>query len=416
MSFVNTDDAYLTLLQRRSYAAFFVSQCLTNLCDGLLAVAIIYFAIELNASAWQLGVVTFGVTLSRGFLGPIGGVLGDRMDKRQFLILVELMRGVLMLGLFVIFTTEHMTILTLTAFGIAVSTLFAISVPVAKSMIPKLVQEQQLQAGNALVQTITWPAFFLGSGLLVVFLQYDIAGAIFLAIAAAFAVSTALLLLLPDFIAEEWDTETKKTSWREDLQSGYRELSSDRVLLFRVWSYSAFTFFWRGALQIVLPLLVLRELDSPEWLFGALMFLNGAAEFIGNLVVGRLKLRRPLFFSFLCEPVLGLGLVCLASALFVPYPTVPLLMGACLIGLGAATIDIPLLTVIQRHVSQRNMGKVISYWFTIGSLGGAFGNLALGAYFEFLSVELGTTLLSAGVVVLGVAMLQWAHRATRGKT
>ncbi|WP_089272911.1 MFS transporter [Puniceibacterium sediminis] len=412
MTYAPTDDAYLTLLQRRSYAAFFTSQCITNLCDGLLAVTIIYFAIEMNASALQLGAVTFGVTLSRGFLGPIGGVMGDRMDKRWFLIVVELLRALLMLGLFLFYTSGALNIYSLTAFGILVSTCFAISVPAAKSMIPKLLKEEQLQAGNALVQTITWPAFFLGSGLLAGFLHFDMKGGIFLATAAAFVVSTALLLLLPE-INTDSDAPSAKTSLREDLSQGYKELSSDRVLLIRVWSYAAFTFFWRGALQIVLPLLVLRELESPAWLFGALMFVNGAGEFVGNLVVGRLQLRRPLVFSFLCEPVLGFGLMLLALALFVPYPMVPLFTGALLIGLGAATIDIPLLTVIQRHVSQRNIGKVISYWFTIGSFGGAMGNLALGAYFEFLDVRLGTTILSIGVVLLGLAMLNWAYRATR---
>lgn len=59
-------------------------------------------------------------------------------------------------------------------------------------------------------------------------------------------------------------------------------------------------------------------------------------------------------------------------------PEVALLAGVAMIGIAAATIDILLLTLIQTTVSSHNLGKAVSCWFTIGSAGGALGNLAVG--------------------------------------
>lgn len=398
---------YLPLLRSGRYLPFFLSQILTNLADGLLAVAIVYFAVSLDASPWQLGVITFMITLSRGFLGPLGGVIGDRVDKRWYLIGIEALRAGLTGLMFLLFVSGQAGIWMLMAFGVAVSTLFAVSVPAAKTIIPKLARPEELQPANGLIQTITWPAYFLGSGLLAALLPLGLEDAILLVAAAVFGVSGLLLLGLPKIGREA--RPDAKGGFVADLVQGYSEMRSDSVMHARVWAYGIFTFFWRGSLQILIPLAVLTHLRSPDWVFGALMLVNGAAEFAANLVVGRLRLRRPLVFTFSCEALLGLGILLVASGFVLPVPEIGLFAGVFMIGIAAATIDIPLLTVIQTRVSSHNVGKVVSYWFTIGSAGGALGNLLLGIYFEFVPFASGTFLLGVLLALAGLAMIRWAQ-------
>ena len=154
---------------------------------------------------------------------------------------------------------------------------------------------------------------------------------------------------------------------------------------------------------------MLTHLGSPDWVFGALMLVNGLAELVANLLVGKLRLRRPLVFTFLCEGLLGIGILCVALAFYVPVPEVALFAGVAMIGIAAATIDIPLLTVIQTKVSSHNVGKVVSYWFTIGSAGGALGNLALGFYYEVVPFAAGTAALGVALLAGGLVMMRWAQ-------
>jgi DHA3 family macrolide efflux protein-like MFS transporter len=402
---------YLKLLKSKDYVPFFISQVLTNLSDGLLAVAIVYFAIQLQASPWQLGVITFFVTLSRGFLGPLGGLISDRMNKKTYLIGIEICRTLLMAGAFVLYINDLVDIWGLMVIGTLVSTLFAISVPAAKAIIPKLVADHELQLANGLIQTVTWPAFFLGSGFLAIIITTGITAWTFLLVALAFLLSSILLLFIPLQATQPTSSgATTKLNMMTELLQGYRELKSDSVIHARVWAYGIFTFFWRGTLQILIPLAVISTLNSPAWVYGALMFVNGVAELIANLVVGKMRFHKPLVFTFLCEILIGLGLLAIFAAFALPVPEVGIFIGVILIGIAAATIDIPLLTVIQKNVAEQNVGKVISYWFTIGSAGGALGNLFMGLYFEFVPIRIGTAILGAIVFVLGLQMMAWARR------
>ncbi|GAD89991.1 hypothetical protein VHA01S_031_00040 [Vibrio halioticoli NBRC 102217] len=403
---------YLQLMKSRIYLPFLVSQILSNLSDGLLAVAVVYFAVVLEASPWELGVITFAITLSRGFLGPIGGVLSDRINKRTYLIAIEVIRAAFMLSLFVLYWYEMTNIWVLMSFGVIVSTLFAISVPAAKAVIPKLVTEDELQLANGLIQTITWPAYFMGSGLLALLLPLELVNYVFLVITVFFVVSFLLLLALPKQLQDTAPSNKEsKPSLLVELLAGYQEMRSDSVMHARVLTYGIFTFFWRGVLQILIPLVVLTHLKSPEWVYGALMFVNGMSEFIANLVVGKLTLRRPLVFTFLCEGLLGIGVLLIASSFWLPLPEVGLLAGAFVVGVAAATIDIPLLTVIQKNVAEHNVAKVISYWFTIGSAGGALGSLIFGLYFEFIPIESGSLMLGIGLLLIGLVLLFWASKS-----
>jgi DHA3 family macrolide efflux protein-like MFS transporter len=402
---------YLKLLKSKDYVPFFISQVLTNLSDGLLAVAIVYFAIQLQASPWQLGVITFFVTLSRGFLGPLGGLISDRMNKKTYLIGIEICRTLLMAGAFVLYINDLVDIWGLMVIGTLVSTLFAISVPAAKAIIPKLVADHELQLANGLIQTVTWPAFFLGSGFLAIIITTGITAWTFLLVALAFLLSSILLLFIPLQATQPTSSgATTKLNMITELLQGYRELKSDSVIHARVWAYGIFTFFWRGTLQILIPLAVISTLNSPAWVYGALMFVNGVAELIANLVVGKMRFHKPVVFTFLCEILIGLGLLAIFAAFALPVPEVGIFIGVILIGIAAATIDIPLLTVIQKNVAEQNVGKVISYWFTIGSAGGALGNLFMGLYFEFVPIQIGTAILGAIVFVLGLQMMAWARR------
>ena len=402
---------YLKLLKSKDYVPFFISQVLTNLSDGLLAVAIVYFAIQLQASPWQLGVITFFVTLSRGFLGPLGGLISDRMNKKTYLIGIEICRTLLMAGAFVLYINDLVDIWGLMVIGTLVSTLFAISVPAAKAIIPKLVADHELQLANGLIQTVTWPAFFLGSGFLAIIITTGITAWTFLLVALAFLLSSILLLFIPLQATQPRSSgATTKLNMMTELLQGYRELKSDSVIHARVWAYGIFTFFWRGTLQILIPLAVISTLNSPAWVYGALMFVNGVAELIANLVVGKMRFHKPLVFTFLCEILIGLGLLAIFAAFALPVPEVGVFIGVILIGIAAATIDIPLLTVIQKNVAEQNVGKVISYWFNIGSAGGALGNLFMGLYFEFVPIQIGTAILGAIVFLLGLQMMAWARR------
>ncbi|ACT08458.1 major facilitator superfamily MFS_1 [Dickeya chrysanthemi Ech1591] len=403
---------YGSLLRSSRFSPFFFSQVLTNLGDGLFSVSLIYYALQMGASSVLLGSVVFAITLARGLLGPFGGVISDRLDRRYYVFSLEALRALCVLLIPVLHYLGLLNVYWLSAIGVVISTLFAVSVPAAKALIPALAGDKQLQLANGLIQTITWPAFFLGSGILALLQDRIPSQMLFVVIGLVFAVSALLLWLLPAGCSPRAGATKRLTPnvFFQELRNGYQVLQVDPVMLTRVWLYGAFTFFWRGSLQICIPILILRHLESPQWVYGSLMFANGLAELLANLYVGKRLLLRPLVFTYSCEVLLGIGLLCMAASLWLPLTYAWIFIAVILIGVAAATIDIPLMTVIQKQVPSEHIGKVVSYWFTIGSCGGAMGSLLLGMLFEVVPVGTGIVLVGGVCLLIGLVCYSWAAK------
>jgi MFS transporter, DHA3 family, macrolide efflux protein len=400
---------YRTVVKVVAFRRFLGSQVLTNLSDGLFATAAVLVATTLDFSAAKLGVLVSLMTISRGFLGPVGGVISDRVNLKHLLVTTEVLRAAGAGLLFALLALGLGSFWVLVALGTLVSAGTALAVPATKSLIPRLVDKDELQLANGLVQAVTWPAYFLGSGVLALLVLAGLQSVAFLVVALFFVGSSTLLALLPERAGQRTRVPSRSGLLRE-VADGYHELRTHPVMHTRVLTYGVFTFLWRGSLQVLIPLAVLTHLRSPAWVYGALIFVNGASELAANLVIGRLRLRRPLVFTFGCELVLGAALLGIAGSFQLPVPEVGLFLSVLLIGVAAATVDIPLTTVVQQQTDEQYLGKVMSYWVTIGSTGGAAGTFCFGLYYGLVPIQLGTLLLGLSVLALGALLLTWAGR------
>jgi MFS transporter, DHA3 family, macrolide efflux protein len=402
---------YLRLLRASAFRNFIVSQVLTNLGDGLLATGSVYAATTLGVSAWGLGLVGGALTIPKAVVGPFGGVLSDRMDIKYFLVCGEVLRVLAVGLLFAFFAADMGSLWLLVVLTGVASAVPGLALPAGKSLIPKLVAAADLQAANGLAQAIMWPAFFIGSGLLGVVALSGSSSLPFLVVGVLLSVSVLALWRIPRQARRAVGQRAGPISLRRDLVTGYQELRGEQALHRRIVTYGLFTFIWRGTLQVLIPLAVLQHAQSPPWVYGSLMFVNGAAEFAAALAIGRLTLRRPLAFTFGCEILLAGSLLGILASLQLPFPEVALFPSVVLIGFAAATIEIPLITIVQQRIGEDNVGKVFSYWVTIGSAGGAAGSLLFGLYFDSVPLRLGTLLLAVFAVLVSVALLTWSRRA-----
>jgi DHA3 family macrolide efflux protein-like MFS transporter len=414
MSKIGADVGYLHLLQSRRFLPFLVSQAMTNFGDGLFAVVVIYMAVKLNATSTELGIIAFCMAFPRGLLGPLGGVIADKTDRRRLLIGIESTRTAVLLLVPVASTLHLLDIWSVAALGAIVSALFSMGSPAAKAYIPKLVAPGELQLANSLGQAIVWPAYFIGAGVLALVGNKFAAADIFYVVALCFGLSLLALLVLPRGERIAGTGQLSIGTIGHDLKLGYLILLENPVLHARVVLYGVFTFAWRGLLQVLLPLLVLRQMPEQIGLYGTLMLVNGCGELAANLVVGKIQFRRPLVQSFNGELIIGTAALLVAYCMAMPDPRYGLYAAVFLIGVAASMIDIPMFTVVQREIPEQHLAKVISYWFTIGSFGGAMGTLVCGYLLAYASI--GTLCLAggAGLLLAGTGMLLWARGVRAG--
>src|SRR5947207_5937636 len=97
------EGVYVSLLRRnRNFRLLFIGQTISQLGDWFNTVAVYALLLDLTGSAtavaWMLIVQLLPIT----FVGPVAGVVVDRVNRRRIMIAADIIRGCLILGLLLV--------------------------------------------------------------------------------------------------------------------------------------------------------------------------------------------------------------------------------------------------------------------------------------------------------------------------
>ena len=94
---------YTSLLRNnRNFRLLFIGQTISQLGDWFNAVAVFALLLDLTGSATAVAWMMIVQFLPVAIVGPLAGVVVDRVDRRRLMIVTDLLRGCLVLGLLVI--------------------------------------------------------------------------------------------------------------------------------------------------------------------------------------------------------------------------------------------------------------------------------------------------------------------------
>jgi len=146
------------VLRHRAFRQLWLVLGLSSFGDWLGLLAITFFATELvggrdDIAAAGLAVsVVFVLRLAPALLlGPLAGVLADRLDRRANLVVGDVVRGLLFLSIPIVGTLQWLYVATVL---IEIAALFWL--PAKDAMVPNLVPRRRLEAANQLGVVVTY--------------------------------------------------------------------------------------------------------------------------------------------------------------------------------------------------------------------------------------------------------------------
>lgn len=142
---------------RKLAAANFVS----GIGDWFSSVAILSLLLQLTGSGMAVGITLAARTLPFLVMGPVGGILADRRNKKAILIVSDFSRIVLALSLLWVDSPDRVWIAYVATVGLVIFS--ALSLPARQSLIPRIVRGENLQAANAFDQTLGGMNMTLGA-------------------------------------------------------------------------------------------------------------------------------------------------------------------------------------------------------------------------------------------------------------
>jgi len=147
---------YLALLKRnRNFRLLFIGQTVSQLGDWFNTVAVYSLLLELTGSATSVAWMLIVQMAPIGIVGPLAGVVVDRMNRRRIRMAADVLRGVVILGLLLVRRTDQVWIAYVVT-GVAVCAQ-AFFEPARTATIPSVTTSDELLPANAL-SSATWSA------------------------------------------------------------------------------------------------------------------------------------------------------------------------------------------------------------------------------------------------------------------
>jgi MFS family permease len=275
-----------------SFQKLWSSSAASNVSDGLLKTAVPLLATTLTTDPFWISTIAAIVMLPwLLFAIPVGGLV-DRINRRQMLALANTVRlsAALLLALAVGFEFISLPLLLLTTFMFGIGEV--IYDTTMQSMIPQVLEKDQLEQGNARLQvTSVTLGEFVGaplSGLL-----YAISITLpFLFGAIGVVVAVLLVLTIPLQYSnnlQDHKVVEKKNFWA-DVRFGIRYLYEHKTLLKLVLLTSSIGFFF-SASSSTMVLFLTQTLNVPVALFGVLLAMPAVGALLGSMLSHRISKR-----------------------------------------------------------------------------------------------------------------------------
>jgi MFS family permease len=281
---VATAGAYRNILRVPDARALIGASAASQLGDWLYNAALLGYVYSATGSAGWVGAATIFRLLPYVLLGPVGGMLADRYDRRTVLLTGDVLRCLLMLGLAAVVAAEG-PVAVVIAFTALASAAGSAERPAAMALLPRLVGESRLGPANALLHTVQDLGVVVGPAIGGVLLAVAPDAVAFLVNAGTFAVSAVLISTLRRRDGSRRD-QTGETAGAQ-LAHGLRTARATPfvVPLFLVVAMVELTY---GAQTVQLVLYANRRLDLGAEGYGYLLAAAGVGGLLSALVNGRL--------------------------------------------------------------------------------------------------------------------------------
>jgi MFS transporter, DHA3 family, macrolide efflux protein len=368
---------FKTLLSNSNFRMLWIGQTISQIGDGLTNLALLIVINRLTGSTAALATLMVAIALPQVFFGLISGVYVDRWNRKQIMIVSDLIRGLIVLGFILVRRPEQVWIFYLLGFLQAmVGTFFD---PAKSAMIPTIVEADQLLAANSLSQTTRVITGVIGSALAGILVGLTGSAWPAFTLDGVTFIASALLItkIHPPEIKALAGGNLRQTLF--DLKEGLQYLFGHKSLVAVMITF-AITMLGLGAVNVLVVPFLLNNLSVKTETLG---FID-AAQVIGMVIGGglvaflasRLKINQ-----MIAGAVILLGF---SVAIFGASPMIWIaLVSLFFVGFFLTPAQASAATLFQLNVTDEKRGRTSSAMNTVISLASIISmSLAgiLGAY------------------------------------
>ena len=373
------------LFGNRNFALFTVGNVLSLTGNWIQLVAVSWLIWELTHSTAWLGIMAASQFIPVFLVGPIGGVLADRLDRRRIIIFSNSGGLLCSLFLFVIHEAGGLSILVLFIARALQAMFQSLGQPARMAVVPRLVPSAQQTAAIAMGNISLHLARLAGPILSGVIVAFSGIGMAMLVNAVSYLVLIASIvaLRLPDPESQSGVSGRPGAGAWSDAVEGFVYIFRNKAILIMVILSAAMVLFARPIMHM-LPAFV--DTVFSKGMEGLSILISMSA--VGS-ILGGLSMARSTYSS-------GLSRVVLVSSIAVAAAATAFVlvdhywMAVCVVvvlGYMSVVFTVSSQSLVQHEVNEQTRGRVMSSWFMLNRGGPALGTFAFGIAAEFVGMR-----------------------------
>jgi hypothetical protein len=358
-------------IELRNILLFFTGKSVSVFGSAIYTFAMSLYVLKATGSG-----LSFAGTLILGIvpaiiLNPIAGAVADKYNKKTMAITMDLLNGVLLIGVYLFSRAYHLsiTVIYLTTFIMTIfTTFFAVSVEASK---PNIVSDKKLLNINSLSRIIDSISQISGpmlGGL--VFAVLDIRS--FIIINGVSYIFSAFCEVFIDFEYNKKSTDTSEASADlsifTDIKDGFKYLMEKENLKGLLCLMVSLNFFLGFSITVPMPYIINTVLKLSTSEFGIIEGAFPVGIIVGAIFVKKVceKVSYPRLLKIIsftlsaCMLALGLPILIIElnflNIVYVVYYVV--IMNT--FGIAVSMIDIPIAYLIQSIIPEEYRGRVMS--------------------------------------------------------
>ncbi len=396
----------------KDFTLVVIGQIISLFGNATVRFALPLYLLNLTGSSVLYGTVTACAFIPAILLSPVGGMIADRVNKRNIMVILDFVTAAVILAFSLLMDRGNLVLLA----AVTLMILYGIAgayQPSVQASIPALTSRENFMAANSVINTISSFSSLTGPVFGGIFYSAYGLRPVLLVCVACFALSAVMELFIH---IPQQNQETGGGIWEtagKDIGESLCFIFTEKPVIAKcTMTVCGINLFLSAMLLVAMPYLITEVLAfqpaRANRLYGMAQGLMAAGGLAGGICAGvfagRLTVRKAgtiLIVCGLCVFPMGIILLLSASAM-VCYTVITL---CCFVIMSLSTIfTVQMMSVLQRETPGNLIGKVISVILTLSMCAQPLGNAFYGILFELCEGVESAVVFFAGAVSLLIAV------------
>lgn len=389
-------------LFHKDFLLVVIGQIISLFGNGIVRFALPLYLLNVTGSAVLLGITSACSTVPGIILTPIGGIIADRVNKRNVMVILDFSTAALMITFLVLMGRMNLIALLI----VTLMLLYGIQgtyQPAVQASIPALASEKNLLPANAVINQVSTLANILGPVLWgILYGIWGIRSILILSVLCFFASAVMEIFINIPYMKQKSE-KNFVTAAVQDFRESLWFISRKKPIISKIIIIlTLLNLFQTSLLLVAMPVVVTKTFGLSEKMYGYGQGAVAAGGLIGGILTGILanKLKFYKNYRFLLLAALTMFPISVmiyfkSNVLLSTWVIIP----CCAVMVASATIFIiQMMSFVQGQTPEQLVGKVISCVLTLSMCAQPVGQAVYGGLIEKYSNHIHIIFFISGLI------------------